>query len=85
MFYIISRFSDSCERYYRLIRFCNLNFLFVKIAKIFRAAEKLDEQIFDLTAKNIRLKKQRRLLLKKIYNLNNRKAQNITELEKNEE
>ena len=83
--YIISRFSDSCERYYYLTRFCNLSFFFIKIAKILRIAEKLNKQILKLAAKNIRLKKQRRLLLKKFRNLNDCKVHNITELKKDEE
>ena len=71
---VIFRFSDSYKRYYRFTCSCDLNFFFAEIAKIFRTAEKFDKQIFDLTAKSIRLRKQRRLLLKKFRNLNDRKA-----------
>ena len=72
--YVISRFSNLYKRYYRFIRFCDLNFFSAEITKIFRITEKLDEQIFNLAAKKIRLRKQRRLLLKKNYNLGDREA-----------
>ena len=85
LFYIISDISDSCERCHRFDRYCNLNPSFKKIAKLFCEANKLDEQILKIKAKNLRLRKQRRLLIKKLRELSDREAQNITKLEKNEE
>ena len=46
-------------------------------------ANKLDEQILEIKIKNLRLKKQRRLLIKKLRELGNREIQNIIKLEKN--
>jgi hypothetical protein len=71
---MVSRFSNSCERYYRSNRLCDLNLQSAEIAKISRATDKLNKKILKVKAKRIRLYKQRRLLIKKLRNLDNRKA-----------
>jgi hypothetical protein len=89
---VVSDFSDSCERCYRFNRCCELSSPSSEIARLSREADKLDEQILaertksiEAEAKSFRLRKQRRLLTKKLRDLGDREAQNIAELEKDEE
>jgi hypothetical protein len=81
---VMSASSDSCERCYRFNRYCDLSPPSAEIAKLSREDEKLGEQIFEAEAKSVRLRKQRRLIRKKLRDLGDREAQNISELEKDE-
>ena len=89
-FYVIFNISDFCEKYHRFDRDYDFNFLSAEIMKLFRKADKLNEQILvertknlETEIKNLRLQKQRRLLIKKLRELNDREAQNIIKLKKN--
>ena len=81
---MISDISDSCERCHRFDRYCDLSSPFKEIAKLSGKANKLDEQILEVEAKSLQLRKQRRLLIRKLRELGDREIQNIAELEKDE-
>jgi hypothetical protein len=82
---VVSDISDSCERCHRFKRQCDLAPPSAEIAKISKKANELDEQILEAEARSLRLRKQRRLLTKKLRELGDRETQNIAELEKDEE
>ena len=56
---VISDISNFCERYYRFYRYYDLNPFFQKIAKLYRKAEKLDEQILAETRKSFEVETRR--------------------------
>ena len=50
---------------------------------MFGEVNKFNKQILKVEVKNLRLRKQRRLLIKKLRELNNHEIQNIIKLKKN--
>jgi hypothetical protein len=78
--YVIFPSSSKCEQYVRHNRQYELAFLINQLDKLSEQKNKLLNQIIKNKTRTRRLRKQRRLLLKKMRNLNDRKAQNIFEL-----
>jgi hypothetical protein len=68
----------------RFNRDCELFFPIAKFDKLSKQKKELFDQITEYKTRARRLRKQRRLLLKKIRNLGDRKARNILKLKMNE-
>jgi hypothetical protein len=78
---VMSPFSSKCEQCIRHNRQYKLNSPVNQLDKLSVQENKLLNLISESEVKTQRLRKQRRLLFKKIKNLGNREAQNIFELE----
>ena len=81
LFYIVYDFSELCEQCERFSRICNLTFPVTAIEKLARQKNDILSQISlahkvarKAEAKVARLRKQRRLLLKKMKDLGDREA-----------
>src|SRR5450755_4795063 len=88
LFCIIHESSELCEQCERFDRVCNLVSPVTAIEKLARQENDILSQISlahkvarEAEAKVARLRRQRRLLLKKMKDLGDREAQNIFELE----
>ncbi len=82
---IVSELSDSCERCYRTHRSCELSAPWSEVQKVLAQSDKLDEQILESQAKILRLRKQKRALVKKLKELGAREEQNVFGLEQDEQ
>ena len=82
---VISRESDSCELCVRHHRSCDLAPLSDReLDKLHSEAQRFDDQEAELIAKLARIRRQRRSVLKKLRDLNDREARNILKLEAEE-
>ena len=81
--YIVFLSFSKCEQCVRYNRQYELAFLVNQLDKLFEQENKLLNQITESKARTRRLRKQRRLLLKKIRNLGDRETQNIFKLKIN--
>jgi hypothetical protein len=81
---VVSQLDERCEQCYRNQRSCELAQPWDEFNRVLKKKKELDKQILAAEAKAIRLRKQRRLLQKKIKSLGNREAQNILDLEADE-
>jgi hypothetical protein len=78
---VVSPSSSRCEQCVRHNRQCELDSPVDQLDKLSTQENKLLDLISESEAKTRRLRKQRRLLLKKMRDLGDREAQNIFELE----
>jgi hypothetical protein len=81
---VVSPSSPKCEQCVRHNRQCELASPVDQLDKLSEQENKLLDQITESEARTRRLRKQRRLLLKKMRDLGDREAQNIFELEVDE-
>jgi hypothetical protein len=81
---VVSPEVDACVECFKFNRRCSLAPNDSEIQKQFVAKEKLDNEIKETEAKAARLRKQRRLVLKRLRDLGDRESQNILELEADE-
>jgi hypothetical protein len=82
--YITSAAYKFCEQCLRSTRSCDLTSPLAEVKRIFKKTEKLQAEALEAEAKAYRLRKQRRMLLKKMRELGARKEKNIENLEINE-
>ncbi len=78
---VVSEISESCEQCYRFHRSCDLSAPFKEIDKAMKQVEELSDQIAASEAKSSRLRKQKRLLLKRLKEMGAREEKNVEELE----
>jgi TolA-binding protein len=80
----VSPLDERCEQCVRHNRHCELASPWVKAERVLKKKEDLDRQILESEAKTLRLRKQKRLLQKKLRELGDREEQNIQDLERDE-
>jgi hypothetical protein len=81
---VIFPLSESCEQCVRFNRDCELSFPVAKFDKLSKQEGELFNQITECKTRACRLRKQRRLLLKKIRDLGDREARNIFKIKMDE-
>jgi hypothetical protein len=82
--YSISEASDSCVEYNRTYRRYKLASPIAEVERLAFKAEDLREQALEAERKALRLRKQARVLYKKMRDLGTREEQNILNLETEE-
>ena len=81
---IISSQSERCEQCVRFNRRCDLAPPWDEVAALLSKKDNLDEQIFEAEAKALRLRRQKRLIQKRLRALGEQEMKNIEELEAEE-
>jgi hypothetical protein len=81
---VLSSLDERCEQCYRNRRSCELASPWAEFDRIHQQKEKIREQRLEAERKAIRLRKQERLLQKRLKALGDREEQNILDLEADE-
>jgi hypothetical protein len=81
---ILSSHDERCEECFRHQRRCDLASPWAEVERLSKQSEKLQTEALEAEAKAVRLRRQRRLVLKKIKELDARERTNIEELEVDE-
>ena len=81
---VVTDTSEKCEQCVRFNRPYDLASPWAEVDRLLEQRDKLREQRFEAERKAIRLRKQERLLLKKVRALDAREAKNIEEMEAEE-
>jgi hypothetical protein len=82
--YVIAPESSHYERYFRSYLECELAPLNAKVERFFKEEKRLISEIAAIYAKITRLRKQYRVIMKKLRDLGNRKDRNILEFKMDE-
>ena len=81
---ILSTVDERCEQCFRHNRPASWPPRTSEVERLLRKKEEFEEQILALEAKTLRVRKQKRLLQKKLRELRDREEQNIQDLELDE-
>jgi hypothetical protein len=81
---VVSNTSEKCEQCHRFGRPCDLASPWVEFDRLQKQSEDLQAKAIEAEAKAHRLRKQRRVLLKKMKALGDREEKNIEEMEADE-
>jgi hypothetical protein len=82
--YVLSEVSEKCEQCHRFNRPYNLASPWAEVYRLLKQSDDLKEKMLEAKAKALRLRKQRRVILKKVRALGAREESNIEGLKINE-
>ena len=82
--YILSSDTDKYKKYYLHRRYYDLAPPLAEIDRINTDRAKLDKKILETETKTFRLRRQRKLLLRRLRKLGDREARNIEDIQKTE-
>jgi hypothetical protein len=82
--YVLSEVSEKCEQCHRFNRPYDLTSLWAEVYRLLKQSDDLKEKVLEAEVKALRLRKQRRVILKKVRALGAREENNIEGLEMNE-
>jgi hypothetical protein len=81
---VLSEVSEKCEQCHRFNRPCDLASPWAEVHRLLKQSDDLKEKVLEAEAKALRLRKQRRVILKKVRALGAREESNIEGLEMDE-
>jgi hypothetical protein len=81
---VLSEVSEKCEQCHRFNRPCDLASFWAEVYRLLKQSDDLKEKVLEVEVKALRLRKQRRVILKKVRALGAREKSNIEGLKMDE-